>query len=153
MHVIAAKAVALKLATEAAFRRDQQRTLDNAAELASSLAAAGARIVSGGTDNHLMLVDVTPLGVTGARAEQLLDEIGITVNKNQIPFDTLPANVSSGIRIGTPAVTSRGFGPEEMRSIARVIAAAINEPRDAAALHAEVRELTAAYPVPGMPAR
>ena len=85
-----------------AFRRDQRRTVENAAVLAETLAGQGARVVSGGTDNHLMLVDVTPLGVTGKEAEHLLDEIGITVNKNAIPFDTLPPNTASGIRIGTP---------------------------------------------------
>ena len=86
--------------------------------LAEALAERGARVVSGGTDNHLMLVDVTPLGVTGKEAEHLLDEIGITVNKNAIPFDPLPPNTSSGIRVGTPATTTRGFGPDEMREIA-----------------------------------
>ena len=89
------------------------------------LAERGARIVSGGTDNHLMLVDVTPLGVTGKEAEALLDEVGITVNKNAIPFDPLPPNTASGIRLGTPATTTRGFGPDEMRAIARIITDAI----------------------------
>ena len=85
----------------------------------------------GGTDNHLLLVDVTPLGVTGKEAEHLLDEIGITVNKNAIPFDTLPPNTASGIRIGTPAATSRGFGPDEMRAVGRMIIEAISAPRRA----------------------
>ncbi len=104
-----------KLAAEETFRDDQRRTVENAAVMAETLAGLGARVVSGGTDNHLMLVDVTPLGVTGKEAEHLLDEIGITVNKNAIPFDTLPPNTASGIRIGTPAATTRGFGPDEMR--------------------------------------
>ena len=116
MHVIAGKAVAFKLAAEETFRADQRRTIENAAVMAETLAGLGARVVSGGTDNHLLLVDVTPLGVTGKEAEHLLDEIGITVNKNAIPFDTLPPNTASGIRIGTPATTSRGFGPDEMRA-------------------------------------
>ena len=116
MHVIAGKAVALKLAGEEAFREDQRRTIANAQVLATTLTSLGARVVSGGTDNHLLLVDVTPLGVTGKEAEHLLDEIGITVNKNAIPFDPLPPNTASGIRVGTPATTSRGFGAAEMRS-------------------------------------
>ena len=111
MQVIAGKAVAFKLAAEETFREDQRRTVENARVMAETLAGLGARVVSGGTDNHLMLVDVTPLGVTGKEAEHLLDEIGITVNKNAIPFDKLPPNTASGIRIGTPATTSRGFGP------------------------------------------
>src|SRR4051794_14770948 len=102
MHVIAGKAVAFRIALGDEFRRDQRRTVENAAILAATLAGRGARLVSGGTDNHLMLVDVMPLGVTGREAETLLDEVGITVNKNQIPFDTQPANTSSGIRVGTP---------------------------------------------------
>ena len=96
MHVVAGKAVALHLAAGEPFRRDQRRTVENAAVLAEALAERGARIVSGGTDNHLMLVDVTPLGVTGKEAEALLDEVGITVNKNAIPFDPLPPNTASG---------------------------------------------------------
>ena len=131
MHVIAAKAVAFKLAAEEPFREDQRRTVANAAILAETLASHGARVVSGGTDNHLMLVDVTPLGVTGKEAEHLLDEIGITVNKNAIPFDTLPPNTASGIRIGTPATTSRGFGPDEMRAVGRIIIEAIRDRDDA----------------------
>ena len=117
MHVIAGKAVAFKLAAEEPFREDQRRTVANAQVMAETLASLGARVVSGGTDNHMMLVDVTPLGVTGKEAEHLLDEIGITVNKNAIPFDPLPPNTASGIRIGTPATTSRGFGPDEMRAV------------------------------------
>jgi glycine hydroxymethyltransferase len=153
MHVVAAKAVALKLAAEEPFQGDQRRTVENATALAAALASRGARVVSGGTDNHLMLVDVTPLGVTGKEAERLLDEVGITVNKNQIPFDRQPANVSSGIRIGTPAVTSRGFGPEEMRAIARLIVSAIetrDEPASQSGLAAEVGAMVERFPVPGL---
>ena len=153
MHVVAAKAVALHLAAGEQFRRDQQRTVENAAVLADALAERGARIVSGGTDNHLMLVDVTPLGVTGKEAEALLDDIGITANKNAIPFDPLPPNTASGIRLGTPATTTRGFGPDEMRAIARIITEAIRL-RDDAAVHArlqgEVAEIVGRFPVPGL---
>jgi glycine hydroxymethyltransferase len=155
MHVIAGKAVAFKLAAEPTFREDQRRTIENARVLAETVAGLGARVVSGGTDNHLMLVDVTPLGVTGKEAEHLLDEIGITVNKNAIPFDTLPPNTASGIRLGTPATTSRGFGPDEMRSIGRIIIAAIRDRDDAAAqtrLAGEVAEIVSHFPVPGLPA-
>ncbi|HEY0444561.1 MAG TPA: serine hydroxymethyltransferase [Candidatus Limnocylindrales bacterium] len=154
MHVIAGKAVAFRLAAMDEFRTDQQRTVDNARLLAQTLADRGARVVSGGTDNHLMLVDVTPLGVNGKDAEHLLDAIGITVNKNAIPFDTLPPNTSSGIRVGTPATTTRGFGPDEMRAIGRLIIDAI-ETRDAPAsqarLAAEVRDICNRFPVPGLP--
>jgi glycine hydroxymethyltransferase len=155
MHVIAGKAVAFKLAAEEPFREDQRRTVENAQVMAETLAGLGARVVSGGTDNHLMLVDVTPLGVTGKEAEHLLDEIGITVNKNAIPFDTLPPNTGSGIRIGTPATTSRGFGPDEMRAVGRIIIEAIerrDEPAAQARLAGDVREIVNRFPVPGLPA-
>ncbi len=154
MHVIAAKAVALRLAAGDEFRRDQVRTLENAQVLARTIADAGARIVSGGTDNHLALVDVTPLGVTGREAEALLDAVGITVNKNAIPFDANPPNIASGIRIGTPATTTRGMGPDEMRQIGRWVVDAIRLRDDAAAgnrIRAGVRELVARFPVPGLP--
>ena len=155
MHVVAGKAVAFKLAAEEAFQEDQRRTVRNAAVLAETLAGEGARVVSGGTDNHLMLVDVTPLGVTGKEAEHLLDEIGITVNKNGIPFDPLPPNTASGIRLGTPATTSRGFGEDEMRSVGRIIIEAIRSRDDEAAqrrLAAEVTEIVERFPVPGLSA-
>jgi len=135
------------------FRDDMQRTIENARTLAEGLASKGARVVSGGTDNHLVLVDVTPLGVTGREAERLLDEIGVTVNKNAIPFDQNPPNVASGIRVGTPATTTRGFGIEEMRTIARIIVTAIasrDEPAEQARLAAEVRDMVARFPVPGL---
>jgi glycine hydroxymethyltransferase len=155
MQVIAGKAIAFKLAAEDTFRRDQHRTVENAKVMAQTLADLGARVVSGGTDNHLLLVDVTPLGVTGKEAEHLLDEIGITVNKNAIPFDELPPNTASGIRIGTPAATSRGFGPDEMRTIGRIIIDAIRQRADDGAqarLAGEVREIVERFPVPGLPA-
>jgi glycine hydroxymethyltransferase len=153
MHVIAGKAVAFQLALGETFRRDQRRTVENAAILAEALSERGLRLVSGGTDNHLMLADVTPLGVTGKEAEHLLDEIGITVNKNQIPFDSQPANTSSGIRVGTPAVTSRGMGPDEMREIGGLIVEAIEQRDDAAALDrlaGRVAAICARFPVPGL---
>jgi glycine hydroxymethyltransferase len=155
MQVIAGKAVAFKLASEEPFREDQRRTVTNAVVLAETLAGEGARVVSGGTDNHLMLVDVTPLGVTGKEAEHLLDEIGITVNKNGIPFDPLPPNTASGIRLGTPATTSRGFGEDEMRSVGRIIIEAIRSRNDEAIqrqLAGEVADIVARFPVPGLPA-
>ncbi len=154
MHVIAAKAVALLLAATDGFRHDQARTIENARVLAETIAGAGARLVSGGTDNHLALVDVTPLGVTGREAEALLDDVGITVNKNAIPFDLNPPNIASGIRIGTPATTTRGMGPDEMRAIGRWIVDGIRERDDAdehARIAAEVRDLVARFPVPGLP--
>jgi glycine hydroxymethyltransferase len=154
MHIIAAKAVCFKEATEPAFAEYQRQILANASRLAGALTTLGFRLVSGGTDNHLMLVDVTPLGVTGKDAEALLDDIGITVNKNAIPFDQLPPNTASGIRLGTPATTTRGFGPDEMRTIARLITEAIAGRDDAATRHrmaAEVRAMVDRFPVPGLP--
>jgi glycine hydroxymethyltransferase len=153
MHVIAAKAVALKLAATEEYRADQRQTIANAKLLAATLTEKGARVVSGGTDNHLMLVDVTPLGVTGREAEHLLDEIGITVNKNAIPFDKNPPNIASGIRVGTPATTSRGFRGPEMRQIADTIVSAIvnrDDPSELAKLEALVHDMCARFPVPGL---
>jgi glycine hydroxymethyltransferase len=121
MHVIAAKAVALGEALQPSFREYSQRIIDNAKALAEALLERGFRLVSGGTDNHLVLVDVRSVGLTGKEAERRLDEVGITVNKNAIPFDPEKPTVTSGIRLGTPAVTTRGMGPEEMREIADII--------------------------------
>jgi glycine hydroxymethyltransferase len=153
MHVIAAKAVALQLALSEAFRDDMRRTIENSKVLAETLAASGARVVSGGTDNHLSLVDVTPLGVTGRQAESLLDEIGVTVNKNAIPFDQNPPNTASGIRVGTPAATTRGFGVPEMGAVGRIIISAIvsrDDPTKQAKLAAEVHDIVERFPVPGL---
>jgi glycine hydroxymethyltransferase len=153
MHVIAGKAVAFQLALGEEFRRDQRRTVENAATIARVLTERGLRVVSGGTDNHLMLVDVMSRGVTGKDAEHLLDELGITVNKNQIPFDEQPPNTSSGIRVGTPAVTARGMGVPEMEEVGTLIADAIDQREDSAAhaaLASRVADICARFPVPGL---
>ena len=121
MHVIAAKAVAFKEALEPAFKEYQLQILKNAKALAEALAESGLRLVSGGTDNHLILIDLTDKGVTGRDAEAALDRAGITTNKNGIPFDTEGPMVTSGIRVGTPALTTRGMKEGEMRKIARLI--------------------------------
>ncbi len=121
MHIIAAKAVCFKEALSDEFKEYQKQIVKNAAELCKQLKAKGINIVSGGTDNHLMLVDLTSLNITGKEAEKLLDEVGITVNKNTIPFETTSPFITSGIRIGTPAVTSRGFKEEDMGTIAELI--------------------------------
>ena len=154
MHVIAAKAVALRLAALPAFREDQRRTVENARVLAAEIGGRGGRVITGGTDNHMLSVDVTPFGVTGREAERLLEEVGIIVNKNAIPFDPKPPNIASGIRIGTPAVTTRGFGPDEMREIGRLIVDSLTsweEPAEQARVAAEVRDICGRFPVPGLP--
>jgi glycine hydroxymethyltransferase len=151
MHVVAAKAVAFRLAMEPAFVEYQQCILDNARVLASALQAEGLRIVSGGTDNHLMLVDLTSTGVTGRQAEVALDAVGLTCNKNMIPYDTRSPFVTGGIRLGTPAVTTRGFGPVEMEQIAAWIAAVLRHIDDLARqrrIAAQVRALARRFPVP-----
>ncbi len=151
MHEIAGKAVTLKLAMQPAFIQYQRHVLENARILASALQAEGLRIVTGGTDNHLMLVDLTETGVTGRRAEVALDAVGLTTNKNMIPFDTRSPFVTSGIRLGTPAVTTRGFGPVEMRQIASWIADVIRHVDDEPRQHRiarEVRKLARQFPVP-----
>ena len=153
LQVIAGKAIALKLARTQEFRDYQGQVVANARVMGETLQSLGARLMTGGTDNHMVLVDVTPLGVTGREAERLLDEIGITVNKNAIPFDTNPPNVASGIRIGTPATTTRGFGEDEMRTIAQLIVAAIaarDEPAALGRLAVQVREIADRFPVPGL---
>ena len=154
MHVIAAKAVAFKEAGTDAFRADQQATVDNARTLAAALADAGASIVSGGTDNHLMLVDVRPLGVNGKEADAALGEVRITVNKNTIPYDPEKPMIGSGIRVGTPAVTSRGMREAEMREIARLIVdgvAAREDPDGQQQIRQRVGAITDRFPVPGLP--
>lgn len=130
MHIIAAKAVCFKLAMTAEFKAYQTKIVKNAQALAKALAERGFRIVSGGTDNHLMLVDVKSKGLTGKQAELLLDEVGITVNKNLIPFDTEKPMVASGIRLGTPALTTRGMGEKEMEEVGDIIASVLLNPED-----------------------
>ncbi len=125
MHIIAAKAVAFKEALSDGFKEYQEQVIKNATVLAETLIEKGFRLVSGGTDNHLMLLDLTNMDVTGKEAEHVLDEVGITTNKNTIPFETRSPFVTSGIRIGTPAVTTRGFKEEEMREIGQMIYDAI----------------------------
>ena len=150
MHIIAAKAVCLKEAATPAFRDYQRQIVRNAARLAAGIAAAGFRLVSGGTDNHLMLVDVFSRGLTGKVAEAALGRAGITVNKNAIPFDTQPPMTASGIRIGTPAVTTRGLGESEMDVIAGLIARVLAAPDDdsvARAVRADVQALCRKFPL------
>jgi glycine hydroxymethyltransferase len=149
MHVIAAKAVAFGEAMRPEFAEYQRRIVENARALARALAAEGFRIVSGGTDTHLLLVDLRPQGLTGVEAERLLEEVGITVNKNAIPFDPQKPTVTSGIRLGTPAVTTRGMGPTEMAEIAKIIAHVLKERSDAAraAARAQVRQLCERFPL------
>jgi glycine hydroxymethyltransferase len=150
MNVIAAKAVALKEALEEPFRRDQRRTIENAAVLAAALQEGGLRIVSGGTDTHLFLVDLRARRLTGKGVEQRLERLGIAVNKNAIPFDPEKPMIASGVRLGTPAVTTRGMGRDEMRRIAALILEAIDSEGDAAndeAFRARVGEITRAFPL------
>ena len=128
MHVIAAKAVAFKEALTPEFKVYQQQVINNAQALASKLSAEGFRLISGGTDNHLMLVDVRGQNLTGKVAENLLDEVGVTVNKNTIPFDPASPFVTSGIRIGTPALSSRGMKEEDMNVIGEIIAMTLKNP-------------------------
>jgi glycine hydroxymethyltransferase len=153
MHCIAAKAAAFGEALRPEFRFYLQRIVDNAQALARRLQEEGLRLVSNGTDNHLMLVDVGATGVTGKAAEEALDDVGITVNKNAIPFDSQPARVTSGIRIGTPAVTTRGFGSREMQEIGGLIAAVVHNMGDEATaerVREEVAEICERFPVPGI---
>lgn len=153
MHIIAAKAVALKEALAPEFKEYQARVVANAKALAAALQARGYRLVSGGTDNHLMLIDVKAKGITGKDAEKVLDDIGITVNKNTIPFDQESPFVTSGIRLGTPAVTTRGYTEDDMETIAGLIDEAItaavrgNLDEVKETLQARVRELSSAYPL------
>jgi len=151
MHVIAAKAVALKLALQPEFAEYQRQTVANAKALAAALVAEGFDLVSGGTDNHLMLVNLINKGLTGKDAEKALDEVGITVNKNAIPFDPQKPFISSGIRLGTPAVTSRGMKEPEMKEIASMIAEVLNGMKsgtlDKQAVAAQAQTLCARFPL------
>ena len=153
MHTIAGKAVCFGQALQPEFSRYAHQVVENCQVLAAELSEAGMRLVSGGTDNHLILVDVTPMGITGRQAEQALESVGIIANKNAIPFDPRPPRVTSGLRLGTPAITSRGMGAEETSRVAGMVARVLSNIEDKA-LHAqvetEVRELTAGFPVPGI---
>lgn len=150
MHVIAAKAVAFGEALKPEFKEYQENIVKNAKAFAEALVKEGFRLVSGGTDNHLVLVDVRGQGLTGKVAEHLLDEVGITCNKNTIPFDPASPFVTSGLRLGTPAATTRGFNEDDFREIAAIIGLVLNNPEDAAK-HAEaakrVAALCAKYPM------
>lgn len=153
MHTIAAKAVALREAATPEFAAYAAQIVANAKALAEGLQAEGFRLVSGGTDNHLMLVDVGVKGLTGKVAETVLDAAGITVNKNTIPYDSQSPTVTSGVRIGTPALTTRGMREAEMRDVARLIGSALDQIDDEAAharVRSEVRELASSFPIPGI---
>ena len=153
MHTIAAKAVAFGEAMRPEFTTYQQSVVENARTLAKALGEGGMRLVSGGTDNHMVLVDVSPLGITGREAEEALGQVYITVNRNAIPYDPKPPRVTSGLRVGTPSVTSRGFGTAEMEQVGSLILRAL-ESRDDDAAGAQIREqveaLTSQFPVPGI---
>lgn len=151
MHVVAGKAVAFAEALRPDFKAYAQRVVDNARSLAEALAAGGVKLVSGGTDNHLMLVDVTPLGLGGKLAEEALDRCGITCNKNMIPYDERKPVDPSGIRLGTPALTTRGMGTAEMQQVADWILRVLKAPEDEQVITTtrhEVAELAGQFPVP-----
>ena len=153
MHTIAGKAVCFGQALQPEFSRYAHQVVENCQVLASELSEAGMRLVSGGTDNHLILVDVTPLGITGRQAEQAMESVGIIANKNAIPYDPRPPRVTSGLRLGTPAITSRGMGTEETSRVASMLARVLNNIEDKQVrqqVAAEVQELTAGFPVPGI---
>ncbi len=149
-HVIAAKAVAFKEAMKPEFTEYQKKIVENARVLADTLLSGGLRLVSGGTDNHLMLVDTRSVGMTGKVAEALLAEVNITVNKNSIPYDPEKPTVTSGIRIGVPAITTRGMGTEEMKIIGKIITDVLKNPEDESLkerARAKVKELVEAFPL------
>jgi glycine hydroxymethyltransferase len=153
MHIIAAKAVCFFEAMQPEFVDYQKSVLKNASVLASELQRYGMRIVSGGTDNHLVLVDLSPQGISGKDAEEALWATGISVNRNIIPFDSKPPRITSGIRLGTPAVTTRGFGTEEMKHIASLIARVLSPSGDKQAqkqVRQEVQEMCQQFPIPGL---
>jgi len=150
MHVIAAKAVALREASQASFVAYQRQVVENARTLAAALVEHGLRIVSGGTDNHLMLVDISATGLSGKEAEHLLHSVNLTCNKNLIPYDQRPPMQASGIRLGTAAMTTRGLGRGEMQTLAAWIASTLRAPHDAgvhARVRGEVAEVTQRFPI------
>ncbi len=151
MHIIAGKAICFAEAMRPEFKKYARQIIDNAKSLAETLLTGGLKLVSGGTDNHLLLVDVTPLGIGGKLAEQALDRCGITINKNMIPYDQRKPVDPSGIRVGTPALTTRGMGTDEMRAIGRWMLEALKAPEDDAVLNRmrhEIRTLCQQFPVP-----
>ena len=153
MNTIAAKAVCFGEALRPEFSRYAHQVVANAGVMADQVAAAGLRLVSGGTDNHLILVDLTPLGLTGRQAETALESVGIIANRNAIPFDTTSPRVTSGLRLGTPAITSRGFAEAEVEEVSRLIAQTLNNMGDDQVIgqvKGAVKELTARFPVPGL---
>jgi len=149
MHVVAAKAVAFKEAMSAKFKKDQRQTIQNARVLCEALKEKGYRVISGGTDNHLFLLDVSEKGLTGKEAQEKLDKAGITVNKNLIPFDDKSPVLTSGIRIGTPAVTTRGMKEKQMKLIAEYIDTVLKAAEEKAFLETKkkVRALTKEFPL------
>lgn len=152
MHVIAAKAVALGEALQPDFKTYMEKTIENANVLAETLMNEGLTVVSGGTDNHIILVDLRTIGLTGKEAETILDEVGITANKNAIPHDTASPLVTSGIRFGTPAMTSRGLGPKEMKEVAQLIGLAFKNPNSSTVkdqILGSVREIISQFPLYG----
>ena len=153
MHAIAAKAVCFGEAQRPEFAKYAAQVVKNCLTLAGELSEAGFRLVSGGTDNHLVLVDLTSMGLTGQKAETALEKAGIIANKNAIPYDPKPPRVTSGLRLGTPAITSRGFDEGAVKRVARLIASVLanlddQEIQKKAA--AEAKELACSYPVPGI---
>ncbi len=153
MHVIAAKAVCFGEALAPEFIQYASQVVSNCRTLAQELSAAGLRLVSGGTDNHLVLVDLTPLDITGQAAETALEQVGIVTNKNAIPFDTKPPRVASGLRLGTPAITSRGFDEEAVKQAAGLIVKVLtNLDNETVQLEVagQVKELTSRFLVPGL---
>ncbi|MGG4091510.1 serine hydroxymethyltransferase [Paenibacillus lautus] len=150
MHIIAAKAVAFGENAKPEYKQYIQRVIQNARILAEKLMEAGLKVVSDGTDNHLILLDLRNIGLTGQTAQELLDDIGITVNKNAIPFDPTSPHVTSGIRIGTPAVTTRGMGAEEMKEIATIIAQTLTQPQSSdikKKMRGKVSDITSRFPL------
>jgi len=150
MHVIAAKAVAFYEAMQPEFVSYQQRVVENAKTLANELERLGFRLITGGTDTHLLLTDLRSMGITGKLAEEVLDSVGMSTNRNSIPFDPLPPQTTSGLRLGTPAVTTRGLGPQEMRQIASLVYKVLTSPRDEKVkrqVSQEVEEISRRFPL------
>ncbi len=153
MHTIAAKAVCFGEALTPGFANYAERVVENAQVMSREISEAGLRLVSGGTDNHLILVDLTPAGITGKDADAALEKVGIIANKNAIPFDPKPPRVTSGIRVGTPAITSRGFDEAAVKTVSRLLVEVLNSINDEKVLNRvsqEVKELTSKFPVPGL---